>query len=257
MNKMNKTVFITGGSTGIGAATVTKFITTGWQVAFMDINVEAARKLQRRLASPNLVFIEGNTCNRADIRVAVETLIKRFGQLDCIVANASIHRFNTLLNIKDEELDLMIQTNIYGTINTLREAIPYLLRNEGGSIVINASDQCMISKTNSFAYGLTMGAVGQIARSLAIDLGPKKVRVNAVCAGTVHTSLADNLFRSFTESNHCYTDDYWQQDNTLNPVNHADEVSKIAEKIYFLASDVSGFSFGCLRNKDRVKVKAE
>lgn len=244
--EMNKTVFITGGSTGIGAATVTKFIAAGWQVGFMDINVEAARKLQRKLASPNLVFIKGNTRNRVDIHVAVDTLIKRFGHLDSIIANAGIHRCNTLLDIMDDELDLMIQTNIYGTVNTLREAVPYLLRNNGGSIVINASDQCFIGKANSFAYGMTKGAIGQIARSLAIDLGPKKIRVNAVCAGTIHTPLVDNLFQSFAEVNHCSIDDYWQQENALYPVGRAGEASEVAEMIYFLASDAASFCSGGL-----------
>ena len=151
-----KTVFITGGSTGIGAASVKKFIQQGWNVGFMDINEEAARERMEEINRPEqLIFVPGNTRNRADIHRAVEETVKRFGRLDSVVANAGIHRCNTLLDISDEELDLMIQTNIYGTVNTLREAVPHIIRAGGGTVVINASDQWFVGKAHSFGYGLT------------------------------------------------------------------------------------------------------
>lgn len=124
-----KTIFITGGSTGIGAASVRKFIAEGWNVGFMDINTQAALALVEELNSPDrLLFTEGNTRTQSDIRRAVGNTVAKFGTLNSVFANAGIHRCNTILDIADEELDLMIQTNIYGTINTLREAIPPITR---------------------------------------------------------------------------------------------------------------------------------
>lgn len=76
-------------------------------------------------------------------------------------ANAGIHRANTLLDIADEELDLMIQTNIYGTVNILREALPHIIAGGGGSVVINVSDQWFVGKPYSFAYGMTKGRWGR------------------------------------------------------------------------------------------------
>lgn len=240
-----KTVFVTGGSTGIGAATVAKFVKEGWNVGFMDINTPAAEELQKQINEPDrLIFTEGNTRVRTDIRRAVEATVNRFGRLDSVVANAGIHRCNTLLDIADEELDLMIQTNIYGTVNTLREAIPHIIASDGGTVVINASDQWFVGKPNSFAYGLTKGALGQITRSLSIDLGPKNIRVNAVCAGTIRTPLVDNLFQSFAEVNHCSIEDYWEEENKLYARGSAGEPKEVAEVIYFLASDASSFCTG-------------
>ena len=146
-----KTVFVTGGATGIGAASVKKFLAEGWNVGFMDINVKAASELVEELSNDNLLFVEGDTKKRTDIKRAVDAIVEKFGALDSVVANAGIHRCNTLLNITDEELDLMIQTNIYGTVNTLREAVPYLIKNGGGTVVINASDQWFVGKPNSYA----------------------------------------------------------------------------------------------------------
>lgn len=240
-----KTVFITGGSTGIGAATVVKFIHEGWNVSFMDINVAAATELQKQFsATGHLLFTEGNTRVRADIRRAIQATLERFGTLNSVVANAGIHRCNTLLDIADEELDLMIETNIYGTVNTLREALPHIIGAGGGTVVINASDQWFVGKPNSFAYGLTKGALGQITRSLSIDLGPKGVRVNAVCAGTIRTPLVDNLFREFAEVNGCSIERYWEEENKLYARGSAGTPQEVAEVIYFLASDASSFCTG-------------
>lgn len=240
-----KTVFITGGSTGIGAATVIKFIKEGWNVGFMDINVHAAEMLQEIVHTPErLLFIKGNTRNREEIRLAVEATVNHFHALNSVVANAGIHRCNTLLDIADEELDLMIQTNIYGTVNTLRESVPYLIKAGNGSVVINASDQWFIGKANSFAYGMTKGALGQITRSLSIDLGPKGIRVNAVCAGTIRTPLVDNLFQQFADVNHCSIEDYWEDENRLYARGSAGDPKEVAEVIYFLASDAASFCTG-------------
>lgn len=107
-----KTLFITGGSTGIGAATVRKFHADGWNVVFMDVNDEAARALVADC--PEVLFVHGNTRSKADIVAAVEAAIERFGGIGCVCANAGIHRCNTVLDISDEELDLMIDTNIKG-----------------------------------------------------------------------------------------------------------------------------------------------
>lgn len=240
-----KTIFITGGSTGIGAACVKKFITEGWNVCFMDINVAEAERLQKDVENPDhLLFVEGNTRSRADIHKAVAAAVERFGSLDSVFANAGIHRSNTLLNVSDEELDLMIQTNIYGTVNTLREAVPEIIKAGKGSVVINASDQWFIGKAHSFVYGLTKGALGQITRSLSIDLGPQNIRVNAICAGTIATPLVDNLFNRCAAAENKTVDECWEEENKLYARGSAGKPEEVAELVYFLAGDSSSFCTG-------------
>lgn len=244
MGEKAKTVFITGGSTGIGAACVRKFVKEGWNVAFMDINVEEGRRLAGETGA---LFMEGSTRRREDLDRAVGAACEAFGGLNTVVANAGIHRCNTMLDISEEELDLMIDTNIKGTVHTLRAAVPRILENGGGSIVINASDQCYVGKPNSFGYGLTKGALGQITKSLAIDLGPKGVRVNAVCAGTIRTPLTEKLFQSFADITHGGdASAYWRTEAGLYPLGRAGEASEVAELMYFLASDAASFMTGGL-----------
>ena len=244
MGEKGKTVFITGGSTGIGAACVRKFAGEGWNVAFMDINAEEGGKLAQETG---VLFMEGSTRSRADLDRAVAAACGRFGGLNTVVANAGIHRCNTMLDISEEELDLMIDTNIKGTVRTLQAAVPSILRKGGGSVVINASDQSYIGKANSFGYGLTKGALGQITKSLAIDLGRQNVRVNAVCAATIRTPLAINLFQKFADITHNGdASAYWKAEAELYPLGRVGEAPEVAELIYFLASDSASFITGGL-----------
>lgn len=244
MCEPTKNVFITGGSTGIGAASVRKFVSAGWNVTFMDINVKDGQTVA---AETGALFVEGSTRNRADLKRAVTAAVEKYGELDCVVANAGIHACNTMLSISDEELDLMIDTNIKGTVRTLQTAVPSILRKGGGSIVINASDQSYIGKANSFGYGLTKGALGQITKSMAIDLGPQKVRVNAVCAATIRTPLAINLFQKFADITHNGdASAYWKAEAEQYPLGRVGEPAEVAELIYFLASDAASFITGGL-----------
>lgn len=242
------TIFITGGATGIGAASVRKFIAEGWNVGFMDLNADEAKKLLASIRDQRqrLLFIEGNTRSRDDIHRAVESTLKAFGKIDSVFANAGIHRKNTLLDISDEELDLVIQTNIYGSVNTLREVVPHIIEAGGGSVVINASDQVFIGKAASFAYGLTKGALGQITKSLSIDLGKYGVRVNAVCPGTVRTPLVDAIFDKVSARTGESADALWAEENALFSRGSVGEPEEIAEMVFFLASPKSSFCTGSL-----------
>ncbi len=246
---MAKSVFITGGSLGIGQACVRKFHSMGWNVAFMDVDVTEGKKTVEALKTVR--FFPGDIRVKKDIADAVAATVDAFGSLNCVVANAGIHRCNTLLDISDDELDLMLDVNIKGTVNTLRLAVPHLVNCGGGSVVINASDQCYVGKPNSFGYGLTKGAIGQITRSLAIDLGPKGVRVNAVCAGTIKTPLTENLFQKFADITHAgNAEAYWQAEAELYPLGRVGEASEVAELIYFLSSDSASFMTGGLHLVD-------
>ncbi len=239
-----KTIFITGGATGIGAATVARMLSEGWNVGFMDINAEVAQNIVAADTTGHLLFTEGNTRSRADIYRAVEATVARFGSLDSVFANAGIHRRDTLLDVSDEELDLVIDTNIYGTVNTLREAVPHIIEAGGGSVVINCSDQWFVGKAHSFAYGLTKGALGQITRSLSVDLGPYNIRVNAICPGTIRTPLVDNIFDRYATVDGKTVDECWAEENALFARGSAGTPEEVAALVWFLASDQSTFCTG-------------
>ena len=234
---MNKTIFITGGTSGIGAATVSKFISEGWNVLFTDIHDPAVTDQRSR-------FVRADSTKKAELERAALIAEQEFGGIDALFCNSGIHRRNTVLDITQEELDLVIQTNIYGTVYTLQAVLPYIIRRGSGSVVLNSSDQFFVGKAHSFAYGMTKGAIGQIARSLAIDLGPKNIRVNAICPGTIHTPLVDNLFAKFSAKDNKTIEQYWKEENALFARGQAGKPEEVAEMVYFLISDKASFCTG-------------
>lgn len=240
-----KTVFITGGAKGIGAATVRKFHAEGWAVAFTDVDETSAKALCDELAGGERVWFR-----KADVKVlddmvsAAEEAAAALGSISALVCNAGVHRCNSMLDVAPEQFDFMVKTNIYGTFHTLRAVVPHIIKNGGGSVVLNDSDQWFVGKANSFVYGLTKGAIGQITRSLSIDLGTKGIRVNAVCAGTIHTDLVTDLFRDFAKVEGKTVDEYWKGENSLYARGRAGEPEEVAELIYFLSSDKASFCTG-------------
>lgn len=234
---MKKTIFITGGASGIGAATVNKFLDEGWNVLFTDIQSPA-------VVSEGACFVQADSSDKAAMEHASQVAVDKFGGIDALFCNSGIHRRNTILDISQEELDLVIRTNIYGTTYTLQAVLPHIIARGGGAVVLNSSDQFFVGKAHSFAYGMTKGAIGQIARSLAIDLGPHNIRVNAICPGTIHTPLVDNLFAKFSEQDHKTIEQYWEEENALFARGSAGTPEEVAEMVYFLISDKASFCTG-------------
>ena len=237
---MAKSIFITGGASGIGAAAVRLFASRGWHVTFMDIHPKEAKELINSVDSPEPVcFIEGSTRSRADLDAALELAADDAGGVDAVFANAGIHRKNTVIDIEDDTLEELIQTNIVGTVNTIRCAIPFLANAQDGSasIIINASDQCFIGKPGNFGYGLTKGALGQLTKGAAIDLAHLGIRVNAVCPSTIDTPLAARCLR---------TADSRKAEDALFLRGSMGRPEEVAAMVYFLASDEASFCTGGL-----------
>ncbi len=236
--KKRKVIAITGAAEGIGRSTLFKFLEEGWRVAFCDINEKACEALsddiiaagyEKKAFSQAIVDIK----DRQNVRSWLERTNYTFGRIDALFANAGIHRSNTIFNITDDDLDMMIDTNIKGTVITIQEALSYL-KASAGSIVINCSDQFFIGKSNNFGYGLTKGALGQITRSLAIELSPFRIRVNAVCPGTIRTPLSEAAIKRYADRLRISTSDAWAEEDRLFLTGRCGTPEEVAEVVYFL-----------------------
>lgn len=245
MASSDRAVFITGGALGIGAATVAAFVRDGHKVGVVDTNIGAGKALEERFGRDTCRFFAGDVRRGADIGAAVRATEAAFGPLGVVFANAGVHRFNSILDVTEADLDLLVDINIKGTVRTLAEAVPRLVAAGGGAVVINASDQALIGKRNSLVYGLTKGALGQMAKSLALDLAPHGIRVNAVCPGTTRTALTEAIFDRLPDPAAA-----WAAEAATYPAGRVGTAEDVAELVVFLASDRASFITGSLHSVD-------
>lgn len=253
-NHIRQTVFITGGSTGIGAAAVELFLKSDCNVAFFDCNIEAANSLVDRLVKEDitvgdrLMFFNGDVRNNDIITDAVNSTVKRWRFLNILIVNAGIHRHNTILDVTDRDIDDVIGVNLLGAVYTLRAASRYIIDAPGNrAIVITASDQALVGKPNAFTYGLTKGALGQMTKSLAIDLAKYGVRVNAVCPATIVTPMVENIFERIADNGDITVEQLWMDEAKEHPLGKCGTPLQVAELIKFLAMEnTGGFCTGAL-----------
>lgn len=232
-----KTILISGAGSGIGKATALLFLQEGYNISFCDYK-EDNELLNELVASKydpeRYVFSLANVKERKQINSWVQASIAKFKRIDALFVNAGKHASNSIFNVTEQDLDDLIHTNVYGAIYTIQACIPYLKESSNASIILNGSDQFFIGKNNNFAYGLTKGALGQMTRSLAVELSPFKIRVNSVNSGTIRTPLSEDAIARYAQRANLSLEQAWQEENSLFCLNRVGEASEVAQMVYFL-----------------------
>ena len=188
-----KTIFITGAGTGMGRAAALRLVEEGGQVVLVGRRPEPINVLQSEIEAAGGAAL-AITCDIADndaVAAAVQSTIARFGKLDALFANAGVlGDFKPLAQTGSDELDALISTNLRGTFFTVKNCLPYL---DNGSILINASWTAGGVMPGAGAYASTKGALQAMMRTLAVEQGPRNIRVNAINPGIILTPMADDV----------------------------------------------------------------
>jgi NAD(P)-dependent dehydrogenase (short-subunit alcohol dehydrogenase family) len=188
-----KTVFITGAGTGMGRAAALRVVEEGGQVALVGRRPDPINTLQSEIAAAGGVAI-AIACDIADndeVGAAVQTTIERLGKLDGLFANAGVlGDFKPLAVTEAGDFDALISTNLRGTFLTIKHCLPFLT---DGSILINASWTAGGVMPGAGAHASTKGALLAMMRTLAVEQGPRNIRVNAINPGIILTPMADDV----------------------------------------------------------------
>ncbi|OWT80195.1 MULTISPECIES: SDR family oxidoreductase [unclassified Achromobacter] len=180
---------VTGGDSGIGRAVAILFAREGADVAIVYLNEhEDAEETKRCVEAEGkrCVLISGDVKDPAFCRNAVDTTLREFGKLDVLVNNAAFQEHaSSIVDLSEERFDETMRTNVYGYFHMAKAAVPHL--KEGGSIVNSGSVTGLRGSGDLIDYSTTKGAIHAFTMSLASNLAPKGVRVNAVAPGPVWT----------------------------------------------------------------------
>lgn len=245
-----KVAFITGGSAGIGKEVVSQLIANNIYVGILDVNSLLLIDREKKLQSEKIVFTKGSVSKTADIKKAIKRTYEKFGEIDIVITNAGIHLSNSIFDIQEADFQKVMDTNLKGTIFTVKESLPFFNK-KGGKIILLGSDQCFIGKPNNLAYGASKGAIGQITKSLSLELAPLNISVNAVCPGTVDTPLTRAALQLWAdrEFNGIF-DRALEKENAGFPVGRIGTTSEIADLILFLTKSSTKFTTGSLFSID-------
>ena len=183
MSFEGKVVIVTGSSSGIGAQAACDFAKLGAKVVLVGRNSENLEKVAADCGnSENVLVIQADVTNQEDAKKIVDETIKKFLKLDVLVNNAGIIETGTIETTSIEQYDRVMDTNMRSVYYLTMLAVPHLIKTEG-SIVNVSSVNGIRSFPGVLAYNISKAAVDQFTRCVALELAPKKVRVNAVNPG--------------------------------------------------------------------------
>jgi len=232
---------VTGGASGIGEATVKELVRAGAFVWIADINLSAAEALSKSLGSSNVLHLD--VTGSESIAAATSHL----SRLDILVNNAGIGHVGSIEQTEPDDFDRLLNVNVRSVYLVTRAFLPLLLAagESGGPVgtVVNiASVAGLVGIKQRFAYCTTKGAVVAMTRQLAVEY-PKKLRVNAICPGTVETPFVEGYLEKFHKHN---KEEVRAELRARQPIGRLGRPEEVASMVRYLASDEAAFITGSL-----------
>jgi len=233
-----KVAIITGAANGIGFATAEKFINEGAITIICDINADQVKQAVTKLqaSTPSKDQVAGyvmNVTDRAGIDEVVKSVIEKYGRIDVLINNAGITKDARLINMTEEQFDAVIDVNLKGVFNCTQAVAPHMLKVGKGSIVSASSVVGLYGNFGQTNYAATKFGVVGLTMTWARELGPKGIRVNAVCPGFVETGILATIPEDVLKG---MKDRSW-----LRRLGKPEEMANVYA---FLASDESSFING-------------
>ncbi len=232
---MNKTVLITGASSGIGAATAILFAEKGYNVAMnYNSSAAAANMLCSTLSeNGNVMTVKADISKINEVETMVSSVRSKFGKIDILINNAGIAQQKLFNDISQEEWNKMLSVNLTGAYNCTRAVINGMINRKYGAVVNVSSIWGETGGSCEVHYSAAKAGLIGLTKSLAKEVGPSGIRVNCVTPGVIATNINSHLS---VEDLNSLADE--------TPLCRLGTAEEVAKAIYFLASDDASFITG-------------
>ena len=236
-----KVALITGGTRGIGKAIAKIFSDNGYNLVINYVSEKTdLKKLEDDLKNDNeILFVRANVGEFDSAENAVKKAIEKFGKIDVLVNNAGITRDNLIMRMKEEEFDQVINTNLKGTFNVTKSVVPYMMKKRSGNIINISSVVGIVGNAGQSNYAASKAGIIGFTKSLAKELAPRNIRVNAVAPGFIDTDMTSVL-----------SDKVKENINLQIPLKRMGKAQEVANVVSFLANDESSYITGQVINVD-------
>ena len=239
-----KVAVITGAASGIGLATVERFVEEGARVVAADVQEAAGRELEQRF--PGVVrFARCDVTRLGELKAAIDGAVARFGGLDVLFSNAGA--VGSRAGVEgfdaagwDDTFALLLRSVSAGAAF----AVPHMKQRGGGAIVNTSSISALQAGYAPIAYSVAKAGVLHYTRMAATELSAHRIRINAVVPGFIATSIFGQVFGLGPEASRRMGESVAQRSGTANPVGRSGMPRDIAEAVVFLSSDAAGFVTG-------------
>jgi 3-oxoacyl-[acyl-carrier protein] reductase len=241
MRLQGKVAVVTGAGSGFGAGIARFFAAEGGRVVLADIDGAAAETVAEEIdrAGGAAIGLKADVTAKADVATMMRGALDTYGRLDVLVNNAGVaHRNKPMTEVTEEEFDRIYAVNVKAIYLAALEAIP-LLRAQGGGCIINTSSTAAIRPRPGLAvYNSSKGAVNVLTKSMAVELAPDNIRVNALCPVIGETALMET-FMGLPD-----TPENRKKFEATIPLGRFSTPKDIAHAAAFLASDEAAFLTG-------------
>lgn len=239
----DKVAVITGGSRGIGYATVKKFLENGAKVVLFASRKETVEKAVSKLKEENANYeVSGlypNLTNIEEVQKAFIKVKEKYGYIDILVNNAGISDSTSFYEYTEDHFDKIMDLNVKAVFNCSKAVIS-MMKENGGGVILNTSSMVSIyGQQSGLAYPTSKFAVNGITKSLARELGKDNIRVNAVAPGVINTDMVKNT-----------PEEYIEPLLKTIPLGRMGEAEDIANAFLFLASDMASYITGTILSVD-------
>ena len=235
----NKIAIITGGANGFGAAMVEHFVALGAKVAFGDIATAAGEALAQRLGEDNALFIPTDVTQRDAVNALVGGCVQRFGAPVIVINNAGVTHVNSpMLTVDEAAFDRVFNVNVKSIYHMTQAVVPHMKTKGSGTILNIGSTAGIRPRPGLTWYNASKGAVNLLSKSMAVELGPFGIRVNAICPVIGETALlAQFMGAPDTPENRA-------KFIATIPLGRLSQPKDVAQAAAFLASDEAAFISG-------------
>ena len=236
-----KVAIVTGGARGIGKSIVEGFAKEGASVVISDILLDVAQELAEKLIKNNTraLAVKTDVSKKSDAHNLAAATMKEFGKIDILVNAAGIVKDTMLVDIEEEEWDQILDINVKGIYLITRAVVPHMIATRQGKIVNISSRSGKDAQAGLSHYGASKFAIIGITQSLAKELAPNDINVNAVCPGIVRTDMWERILDDRSARTGVPREEIWAGMIETIPLKRPQVPEDMANMVLFLCSDIA------------------